>query len=156
MESILMSFVIIIGIIIVASIVNEKKLHIEHDIAIISFSFLISLIVLILEKFNIFSLDETILGAMKNTSLDNFLLECTLGFMLFAGSSKIHLNKFMKNIIPITSLAVIGTVISSLLYGSLFYLVTQIFNINISIWVCMLLGALISPTDPIAATRYIK
>ena len=152
MESILVSFVIIIGIIVLASIINEKKLHMPQEIAILSISFLISLFLLIFQKTGIINLDADIINHMKDARVDNFLLECTLGFMLFAGASKIHLNKFVKNLIPILSLSVVTTLVSSVAYGALFYLVSLLFNMNIDVWLCMLLGALISPTDPIAAT----
>ncbi len=149
MENLLVGFSIIVGIIVVALILNEKKIHIPSDIALLIFSSIIGIIILILNKYGIFiGHIDTVL----NIRLDNFLLECTLCFMLFAGASKVRLNKFVKNIVPISLLAMITTIASSIIYGGMFYLVCYLLKLDVSIWICLLLGVIISPTDPIAAT----
>lgn len=152
MESILTGFAFIVSIIVISSIINEKKLHIQKDIALIIFSFLLSFLFLIIYKLGIFNIDENIVNTFKNTKLDTFLLECTLCFMLFAGASKVHLNKFVKNMVPIGALSIIATIFSTIIYGILFYFISTLLKLNMGIWPCMLLGALISPTDPISAT----
>ncbi len=152
MTGILNSFVFIVGIIVLTSVINEKKLHIPQDIAVLMVSFLFSFVIVVLEKIGIVNFNDTIVSSLKSNSLDNFLLECTLCFMLFAGASKVHLNKFVKNILPIASLSIITTVVSTILYGGFFFLIARLLGINLNIWVSMMLGAIISPTDPIAAT----
>ena len=92
-----MSFVILVGIIVITSILNEKKLHIQGDIALVIVSFGISLIILLIQKVGIFSIDDSILMMVNNIGVDKFLLECALCFMLFASASKVHINKFVKN-----------------------------------------------------------
>ena len=44
---------------------------------------------------------DTIIKTMQTFKLDDFLLECMIGFIMFASASKIHLTKFVKNILPI-------------------------------------------------------
>ena len=144
-----MSFVVIVGIIVISSVYNEKKLHLPHDIALLLFSAILGIIILIGKRFGLF---DELISMMPNIKLNNFLLECTLGFMIFAGASKVHFNKFIDNIVPISLLAIVATIISSLLYGVIFYLVGNLLGFNLDFWICMLLGAIISPTDPIAAT----
>ena len=151
MENVLIFFVFIVGIIVVTSIINEKKLHIQHDIALVLVSFIISVIIIVLQKFDIlkglFNIDY-----IKNFKFDSFLLECTLCFMLFAGASKVHLNKFINNAVPIAYLSIMTTIISSAVYGIIFYGINVLLGLNLDIWLCILLGCIISPTDPIAAT----
>lgn len=101
MSSILTTFVVVIGIMVFASILNEKKLHIPHDIALLSTSFLIAVLILALNKFNILPFMDLVSNIMKNVKLDSFVLECALGFIMFASASKIHLTKFVKNLLPI-------------------------------------------------------
>ena len=103
MNGILTTFVIVVGIIVFSSILNEKKLHFPHDIALLLVSFLIGVIVLVLDQFEGLTFIDTILSAIKNVKLDNFVLECALGFIMFASASKIHLTKFVKNLLPIRS-----------------------------------------------------
>ena len=101
MSGLLTTFVIVIGIMVFASIINEKKLHIPHDIALLSTSFFIAIAILVLDKFEVIPFMNTIVNAMREMKLDGFVLECALGFIMFASASKIHLTKFVKNLLPI-------------------------------------------------------
>lgn len=154
MENILVEFVIVIGIIVIASIINEKKLHIPHDIALMIVAFFSSIIFLGFQKFNIFNFAEKWQewNFFQDFHLDYFLLECVLGFIIFAGASKVHFQKIIKNILPIGYLAIITTFISSISYGLLFYGVSRLLNLDIDLWLCILLGGILSPTEPNAAT----
>lgn len=101
MSGLLTSFVIIIGIMVFASIINEKKLHIPNDIALLLISFFIAVSILILSKLGIIPFIDVILKTIGKVKLDGFVLECALGFIMFASASKIHLTKFVKNLLPI-------------------------------------------------------
>jgi Ca2+/Na+ antiporter len=65
MGGILTTFVIVIGIIVCASIINEKKLHFPHDIALLLVSFLIGAVILGLEHFNLLPFKDVILNVKK-------------------------------------------------------------------------------------------
>ena len=101
MSGLLKTFVIVIGIMVFASIINEKKLHIPHDIALLSTSSLIAVLILVLNRFEVIPFVNSIFNAMGDVKLDSFVLECALGFIMFASASKIHLTKFVKNLLPI-------------------------------------------------------
>lgn len=133
MGGILTTFVIVIGIIIFASIINEKKLHFPHDIALLLVSFLIGILVLGLNYFEALPFKNVILNVMENVKLDMFVLECALGFIMFASASKIHLTKFVKNLLPIGVLSVITTFVSSVVYGGLFFLASLVLKLNVGI-----------------------
>ena len=151
MENILIFFVFIVGIIVVTSIVNEKKLHIQQDIALVIVSFMLSVAIIVLQNLGLLN-GWVNKEYLMNFKFDSFLLECTLCFMLFAGASKVHLNKFINNAVPIAYLSILTTIISSVIYGALFFGINILLGLNLDIWVCILLGCIISPTDPIAAT----
>ena len=133
MGGILTTFVIVIGIIIFASIINEKKLHFPHDIALLLVSFLMGILVLGLNYFETLPFKNVILNVMENVKLDMFVLECALGFIMFASASKIHLTKFVKNLLPIGVLSVITTFVSSVVYGGLFFLASLVLKLNVGI-----------------------
>ena len=78
------------------------------------------------------------------------LLDVMLGFLLFAGAVHIDLRDLLaekKNIIAFSSLAVL---LSTALFGGLFYAISHLLNFSIPLAPCLLLGAIVSPTDPIA------
>ena len=84
------------------------------------------------------------------------MLEGVLCFMLFSGASKVHFSKFISNIKPIVLLALLTTLLSSTFYGLLFFLFAQIAHLPMDFWTCVLLGCIVSPTDPIAATSILN
>ena len=150
--SVLMYFAIIALLIVIISVVNEKWLHIQSDIVLVIFSLGISVLLSLLGKIPQFASFITVLKSHNNFDFASYLLDGVLCFMLFAGSSRVSVTKFKQNIRTISLLALLGTVVSSAVYGLIFFGVATIFHININVWTCILLGCIVSPTDPIAAT----
>lgn len=149
----IMVFLIIILIFIVGiGLINEKKIHLQSDIALVLFSLIISVTLLLLSKLIGRESFSNLLNQLGNFEFEAYLLDTVLCFMLFAGASKVNIRKFRQNLKAISLLALLTTVISSLLYGVLFWGAAQLFKVPVDIWVCILLGCIVSPTDPIAAT----
>lgn len=149
----IMGFMIVILIFIVGiGLVNEKKIHLQSDIALVLFSLIISMALLFADML---VPGESLSGPLHQIAsfeFEAYLLDTVLCFMLFAGASKVNLRKFRQNLKAISLLALLTTVISSLLYGALFWGAARLFRIPVDIWLCILLGCIVSPTDPIAAT----
>ena len=150
--SVLAYFAVIALLIAVIGVVNEKWLHIQSDIVLVLFSLGISLLVLLLERIPGASAGVLALKAKNDFDFASYLLDDVLCFMLFAGASRVSMTKFKQNIRPISLLALVGTVVSSVVYGVLFFGVATVFHMNMSFFTCVLLGCIVSPTDPIAAT----
>lgn len=150
--NILLFLIIILAFIVLIGILNEKVFHLQSDIALIFFSLIISL-TLMGVRF-IFPIDslKMFIDNLGDFGFEEYLMDGVLCFMLFAGASKVNMGKFKQNLRPICLLALLTTLISSFLYGALFFLVASAFNIPMDIWMCILLGCVVSPTDPIAAT----
>ncbi|WP_226063631.1 cation:proton antiporter [Kaistella polysaccharea] len=84
------------------------------------------------------------------------LMEVMLSFLLFAGSIHIKLNDIKSERAPIIAFSTIGVLISTVIVGGLMYWLLQAFDLNIPFINCLLFGALISPTDPIAVLGILK
>ncbi len=93
---------------------------------------------------------EKIETFIKLANIDKIILNILLGFLLFAGALHINWNDLKKQIKPIATFAIGGVLLSTLLIATLFYGLTQLFHLQISFIYCLIFGALISPTDPIA------
>ena len=144
--------IIILAFIIIIGTLNEKLFHIQSDIALVLFSTLLS-VILLLFRF-IFPMEgvKQFVSALGNFGFREYLMDGMLCFMLFAGASKVNMGKFKTNLRPISLLAFLSTVISSFLYGCIMYLASLVFKLPLDFWTCVLLGCVVSPTDPIAAT----
>ncbi len=150
--SILLFLIIILAYIVFIGIANEKLLHIQSDIALILFSLLLSLLLALLRYLIPGSGLSSFIDNLGDFGFEEYLMDGVLCFMLFAGAGKVNMGKFRQNLKPICLLALLTTLISSFLYGILFYVIASLFNIPMDIWTCILLGCVVSPTDPIAAT----
>ena len=84
------------------------------------------------------------------------LLKIMLNFLLFAGALSMNLNKLLEERVPVLILATLGTLFSTFVVGYLFYWVLPILGFEIKLIYCLLFGALISPTDPIAVLALVK
>ena len=150
--NILLFLIILLAYIVLIGILNEKFFHLQSDIALIFFSLIISLIFVMIR--HVFHADAHTLFTARvgEFGFEEYLMDGVLCFMLFAGAGKVNMGKFKQNLKPICLLALLTTLISSFLYGILFYVIVRLFSLPMDIWMCILLGCVVSPTDPIAAT----
>lgn len=150
--SILLFLIIILVFIVLIGILNEKVLHMQPDIALIMFSLVISAGLLFVSRTARFPELDKFVEGLGDFGFEQYLMDGTLCFMLFSGAGKVNMNKFRQNVRAISLLALLTTVISSVVYGMIFYLIALIFRLPMDLTMCILLGCVVSPTDPIAAT----
>ncbi len=84
------------------------------------------------------------------------LMHGMLSFLLFAGALQVDLERLRANRGTVLSLATVGVVISTVLIGLVAWLLFQRLEFHVPLLVCFVLGALISPTDPIAVLALLK
>jgi Na+:H+ antiporter len=93
---------------------------------------------------------------VKSIDFENVLMRIMLSFLLFAGALHVDMHKLKKEFIPIVSFSTIGVLISTACIGIIMYFVFGIFSYKIPFIYCLLFGALISPTDPIAVLGILR
>jgi Na+:H+ antiporter len=101
-------------------------------------------------------LEDPVRQFLNQIDFDKTLLQGMLSFLLFAGALHININDLAEKKWSIGSLATMGTLLSTFLVGSLTWGVLKGFGIDLSYIYCLLFGALISPTDPIAVLGVLK
>lgn len=111
----------------------------------------------IFSQFNILDLHELEEGLMS-FDFKKVLLDITISFLLFASAINFEVMNLKKWWKQITLLATISVVISTFVIGVMMYGLLHFVapSINIPFWFCMLFGAYMSPTDPIAAVAVFK
>ncbi|HEY8783612.1 MAG TPA: sodium:proton antiporter [Mucilaginibacter sp.] len=93
---------------------------------------------------------------VSNINFEQVLMKIMLSFLLFAGALHIDAKRLRKQKWPVIVLATAGTFISTFIVSVLAYYLFAVFNIRIPYIYCLLFGALISPTDPIAVMGILK
>lgn len=90
-----------------------------------------------------FDFTEVLMGAMLN-------------FLLFAGGIHVNINDLKEQKGPVLIFSTVGVLISTFVVGMLMYYFLPLLGVNLSLIYCLLFGALISPTDPIAVLGILK
>ncbi|HJV64415.1 MAG TPA: sodium:proton antiporter [Geomonas sp.] len=83
-------------------------------------------------------------------SFDVFFLQGMLSFLLFAGALFVKVEELLTVKVSVAVFAVAGVLISTAIVGGAFYLLSQLLGLDLRPVYCLLFGALISPTDPVA------
>lgn len=135
---------------------NQYVLRAQATIAITTGALALSLLVIGLGKLGIVELRNWADQLLPLLNLEDLLLKGMLGFLLFAGSLHIDLLALRNQRLEIALLAVVGTLISTFVVGGSLYWFLQQVNMPVEMVYCLLFGALISPTDPIAVLAIIK
>lgn len=117
-------------------------------------------IVFTLAVFGISYFDDTLLNAERYiiTQIDfkTVLLDIMLSFLLFAGALHTNFEQLKVQRWPIFVFSTLGVLVSTFLVGTLMFYVLQLFGLDVNFIYCLLFGALISPTDPIAVLGILK
>jgi CPA1 family monovalent cation:H+ antiporter len=129
---------------------NQYVVKIQTTIAITAGSMLISALLVLFGKLGWFNLEPLAVKTMESIDFQNFLLKGILGFLLFAGGLGINLKALRSQKWEITILSIVATLLSTLLIGYGFWFIAKLLGWELPLVYCMLFGALISPTDPIA------
>jgi monovalent cation:H+ antiporter, CPA1 family len=93
---------------------------------------------------------------LMSVDFDKALMQGMLSFLLFAGALQINLNDLAEQKNVVFVLAFGGVVISLFLVGTVIYFVTGLLGLSLNYAWCLLFGALISPTDPVAVLSILK
>ena len=152
----LLSVSVIFAIIVLVGFFNEKITHLTYEIALLLFSILIGCVLTIMYAGMNNVTVRDLLDHIQVFNLEKFLVEGVLCFMLFAGSKNLKITAFKENARNIMVLAFICTLICALFYGGLFWFICQLLKIPFTLPMCFMIGSIIAPTDPIAATSILK
>jgi len=137
------------------SYINYRYVRLPAAIGLMVIALVMSLALIGLSHVGI-PLDESAEVLLHSIDLNETLLHGMLSFLLFAGALHIDLNDLAREKWVISSLATGSVLISTLVVGSLIYLLFGILGVPIRPIYAFLFGALISPTDPIAVLGILK
>ncbi|MCQ8878360.1 sodium:proton antiporter [Pseudoalteromonas shioyasakiensis] len=135
---------------------NQYILKMQTTIAITTGSVVISLLLILAVKLQGDSTALEITQVVSSINFNQLLLKGMLGFLLFAGALEINLAALKKQRWEITALVLFSTLASTFIIGYLSFYAFELLGWSVPFIYCLLFGALISPTDPIAVLAIIK
>lgn len=137
------------------SYVNHRWLRLPTTIGVMLISLLLSVGLIGLSQFG-FETERLARTLFSTVDFDEALLHGMLGFLLFAGALHVDINDLLEQKWVIGALATIGVALSTILVGGATWAITGLLGLELPLIHCLLFGALISPTDPIAVLAIMK
>lgn len=135
--------------------INFKYLKLPGTIGIMLISIVASLCVVAIGFFD-HDFFKSTTELIRTIDFSTALMRVMLSFLLFAGAIHIDIHKLKKESASIITFSTIGVLLSTFIVAGLMFAVTKLFGLHIDFIYCLLFGALISPTDPIAVLGILK
>ena len=134
---------------------NTKYFKLPRTIGLMLFTLCLSLGVIVLGRLG-WGIQSETLGILRQLDFNRLLLQGMLGFLLFAGALNVEINELMKQKWVVLVLATFGVVFSTLLVATFVWMIFAFLDLPLPFIYCLLFGALISPTDPVAVLDILK
>jgi len=138
------------------SYLNHRFIKIDSTIALTLAAVLLSMVLILASHLGFGDIEHHLVDTLNKIDFHNLLMNGMLSFLLFAGALNIEFSLLKQQKIEIIGLALIGTVISTFIIGGLSYHFFHLLGVHVNFIHCLLFGALISPTDPIAVLAIFK
>lgn len=149
------SFSALIVLSAVFSYLNARYLKLPPSIGIMVIALLVSLGLLATDNIFPHTFDR-ITKLIASIDLTEILMGAMLNFLLFAGAIHIHLEDLREQRTPVVIFSTVSVVISTFVVGFLMFHILPLLGLGIPFIQCLVFGALISPTDPIAVLGILK
>ena len=137
------------------SYLNYRFVGLPVTIGVMVMALVVSLLLQAIDLLG-FHLEDQAAGWLQSIDFNKTLLHGMLSFLLFAGALHVNLNDLFNQKWIIGSLATVGILLSTVLIGTFTYGVLTVIGIPLAYLPCLVFGALISPTDPIAVLSILK
>lgn len=102
------------------------------------------------------TLSEQLSEFLSDIDFHRTLMQGMLSFLLFAGALHVDWSYMRKGRLPILVFSTAGVLISTAIVGFGFHALSALFGSAVPLIWCMVFGALISPTDPVAVMAVMK
>ena len=137
--------------------INYKFVKLPHTIGLMIVALVASLSLIALDlTFPSLGMSILVNEFLGNIDFNVTLMQGMLSFLLFAGALHVDLDQLLENKWTILAFASIGVLVSSFVIGGGFWLISGAVGLSLPFLVCLLLGVMVSPTDPVAVLGVLK
>jgi len=147
------------ALIVLASIfayINYRFLRLPSTIGIMVIAISVSIFLILFGEMILPKTFVKLNHMMSSIDFTEVLMGAMLNFLLFAGGIHISINDLKEQFRPVFIFSTVGVIISTFIVGlGVFYLLPLV-GLKIPLLYCLVFGALISPTDPVAVLSILK
>ena len=148
---------VIIALAALFGFINHRWLGLPHAIGIVVIALLASLGAIAIDAiFPALALQGSVRAILANIDFHDVLMKGMLSFLLFAGALHVNLDDLLSRKWAIGSMATVGVLMSTFMVGFAVWGISSALGIGIPMMYCLVFGALIAPTDPVAVLGILK
>ena len=136
--------------------INYQFLRLPMTIGIMALSLAASLAMVFAGHLGLAGLNTFADNILQQIDFNETLMHGMLSFLLFAGALHVDLNDLRQRMAIITTMATVGTIGSTFLIAGITWGVLNALGVELAFTYCLVFGALISPTDPIAVMGILR
>jgi CPA1 family monovalent cation:H+ antiporter len=135
--------------------INARFIRLPTEVGLMGISLLASLGVVQLSSHGV-SVEPYVREVLSQVDFSDTLMNGLLSFLLFAGAIQFRLKDLAQEKYVIGLLATIGVAFATFLTGGGLYLALTYAGVSVSFIACLIFGAMISPTDPVALLAVLR
>ncbi len=137
------------------SLISHRVLRLPAAVGVMLLSLIMSMLLAVTGR-AIPSLHAAATAMMAHIDFSAVVLHGMLAFLLFAGAMKLNLADLTRQKVAVFTLSTFGTALSTVLVALLLKVILSVTGFHAQFLTCLLFGALISPTDPIAVLQMLR
>ncbi len=138
------------------SYLNQRFIHLPTTIGLMVIALALSIGLVLLGALGWPTLRLNAEAFLRGIDFHETFMQGMLSFLLFAGALHVNLSDLREQKWIIALLATLSVVISTFLIGGFTYWLSGLLSLQLPFIYCLVFGALISPTDPIAVLSILK
>jgi len=136
--------------------VNYRWVGLPSTIGVMAIAMLISIGLVVAQRLGFGDAAKPVVLFLRGIDFSVVLMDGMLSLLLFAGALHVDLGQLRHYKWPVLGLAVLGTLVSTVIVGFFVFELLSMTSMQMPFWNCMVFGALISPTDPIAVMGVLR
>lgn len=136
--------------------VNERAIGLPTTIGVMLIALAISVAALALGSLGVLSIADRARELVAAAALEETLLGGMLSFLLFAGALHVDLSDLLDRWLEVGLFATLGVVVSTALVALAAYAGAQLLGLPIGFAYCLVFGAVVAPTDPVAVLGILR
>ena len=140
----------------VFSYINHRYIRLPNTIGLMLIALVMSMSLIVMGYFGLTGIEQHAQEILAGIDFNTTLMHGMLSFLLFAGALHVNLSDLADQKWIIAILATFGVTLSTFLIGVMTWYVLGWIGFQLPLIYCLLFGALISPTDPIAVMGILK
>ncbi|ARU88829.1 sodium:proton antiporter [Pseudomonas sp. M30-35] len=140
----------------VLAYLNRRYIGLPPAIGVMGIALALSLFNMTLDALGFHTLHRLEQSMVESIDFSELLMQGILSLLLFAGALHVNLSQLRAYRWQVASLAVVGTTLSTLFIGFVLWALLSLTDLQLPLAYCLVFGALISPTDPIAVMGILK